>query len=436
VFTNEQQETVWGPRALIRQWVFKPMRRLGLTGQVLANRIGRRTDWFLYQLTLRRIINTLTAAAQYFLKHERAAALPVFVIIDISPLCNLHCTVCLHAYPNGNPDLEKQEFHGRQLMSVEQYRRIIDQIKDYSIGVLLYYIGDPIVPPDLERLCAVTHEAGLVSHVSTNFSLPLSAERIRRLVTSGLTHLTVCVDGLAQETYARTRVGGRLDRVMGNLERVCACRRALRRRYPRVEVQYIKYRHNLDQLEEARRTFYALGVDQVHHLWGWLHNYTDRDPGKFSVFGPQRNAWRPRCHWTHLFTLVKYDGDVLPCCAFRLGHQYTSRDDPRAVGNVFTDRLRDVWNNAEYRRARRLACNPEAIRDDPTLAESFCDACPRLFETDFVERTCRYGSEYDYDDFYIIGPDGLPIRRRDALEQTSPRATLAPGEAGTHSDPP
>jgi hypothetical protein len=34
--------------------------------------------------------------------------------------------------------LEKQDFHAKQRMTVEQYSRIIDEIKGRSTGVLLY----------------------------------------------------------------------------------------------------------------------------------------------------------------------------------------------------------------------------------------------------------------------------------------------------------
>ena len=417
MFTNERQDTLGRTGWSIHRWLFRGMSRLGAPAHGLAVRLRRRTDWFTYNLTVRRFVNLCSAVAEWALKRETVSAWPCFVIIDISPLCNLHCTVCLHADPNGNPNLEEQDFHGGQKMTVEQFREIIDEIRDHALGVLLYYIGDPLVHPDLEAMCGIAYEAGLVSHVSTNFSVPLSDARIRRLVTCGLSHLTVCVDGLSQGKYQRTRVGGRIDRVVNNLRRVCAVRRALRRSLPRIEVQYIKYQHNLDELVEARRMFMALGVDQLHELWGWLHNYTDRDPGQYTVFEPRPSRWLPHCHWTHLFTLIKYNGDVIPCCAFRLGHQYARGEDPRAVGNVFTTPFRQVWNSPEYRRVRRLVCDPEAIRSNPSLADTFCDACPRLFESDYQERTCRYGSEYTFEQFYTIGANGRP-RRRDCLAPT------------------
>jgi MoaA/NifB/PqqE/SkfB family radical SAM enzyme len=265
VFSESHPETTKARRGLWGAFV-RASRLLGPRVGGLARSTKRRLDWFTNNLTARKLMNMRAAAEAFVLKRERLTSLPVFVRIDISPLCNLSCTICVHADPNENPALEKQEFHRSQRMTVEQYRRIVDEIKGRSTGVSLYYLGDPLVHPGLDKMCTIAHDAGLNVHYSTNFSFRLSDQRIRRIVTSGLTHLTVCVDGLSQEKYELTRVGGRVDLVISNLRRVCQYREESGRRGPYVEVQYIKYQHNLNELEEARRLFLGFGVDQVYEL--------------------------------------------------------------------------------------------------------------------------------------------------------------------------
>ncbi|HUN82650.1 MAG TPA: radical SAM protein, partial [Phycisphaerae bacterium] len=180
--------------------------------RVLVLGLRRRRGWFLEGMTFRRALNLLTGGAQWALKNQHMYAFPTAVKIDISPMCNLSCTVCVHADPNGDPALEKQEFHPQHRMSVEQYRKIIKQIRGRSSAVSLYYVGDPLVHPDMDEMCSIAKDAGLNVHISTNFSFDLTDARIKRIVTSGLTHLSVCVDGLSQEKYEMTRVGGRIDR--------------------------------------------------------------------------------------------------------------------------------------------------------------------------------------------------------------------------------
>jgi MoaA/NifB/PqqE/SkfB family radical SAM enzyme len=370
----------------------------------------RRQGWFLENLTIRKAVNMAVTGVQFALKSERLSTVPVAVKIDISPMCNLSCTVCVHADPNGNPGLEKQHFDPKHRMSVAQYRRIIDRIKGRASAVSLYYLGDPLVHPDMDEMSRIAREAGLNVHISTNFSFALTDARIKRIVHSGLTHMSVCVDGLSQEKYEMTRVGGRIDRVLHNLERVCHFRNEAGMTYPRVEVQYIKFQHNVDELEPARERLTKIGIDQFTDFWGGLGNYTDGDPDLFDVHAPLEPKAMPRCYWPYSSIVVKYNGDVIPCCSFRLGMQYTKEDDARVFGNVFKTSLTKIWNNRHYREARRLASNPLAVDDDPSLTKHFCYACPALFSTT-IDRNIRLANKHRHEDLYDMGPDGRPIRK-------------------------
>lgn len=385
----------------------------------------RREGWFLENLTIRKAANMAMTAGQFAVKSERMRTLPVVVKIDISPSCNLSCTVCVHADPNGNSALEKQDFDPKHRMSVDQFRRIVDQIRGRTTAVSLYYIGDPLVHPNLDEMCGIAYNAGLNVHISTNFSFALTDARIRRIVESGLTHLSVCVDGLSQEKYQLTRVGGKIDRVLDNLKRICKVRDEMHRTYPKVEVQYIKFQHNVDELEAARKLVKSYGVDQVTDFWGSLNNYTDFDPDVISVIEPNKNNKLPQCFWPHSSMVVKYNGDVIPCCNFRIGQQYTDVDDARVLGNIFETSLDEVWNNQQFRDARRLVSNPELAKTEPRLKEHFCYSCPVIFKTT-EPQVSRNASRHRHEDIYEMGADGRPIRK-------APELTGLPDRRGTVS---
>jgi MoaA/NifB/PqqE/SkfB family radical SAM enzyme len=340
----------------------------------------RREGWVLEQPTVRKWANLGLAVVEFTFKQERMRAWPVVVKIDISPLCNLRCTVCVHAKPDGLDFLEKQYFHSGQRMSVESYRRIIDEIKGKSSAVSLYYLGDPLVHPDLDTMCRIAYDARLNVHISTNFSFRLTDERIQNLLKSGVTHLTVCVDGLSQEKYEQTRVGGRIELVISNLKRLCGFKRELGLHYPKIEVQYIAFEHNVDELEQARRLFRELKVDKVSVLYGSTDNWASRVPERYSVYGGKENKLLPQCLWPHFFMLVKYDGDVIPCCSHRLSEQYSRTDDSHAVGNVFQTSIREIWNSDRYRQMRRLVSNPAKGASEAGAEQSFCYGCGKVYQ--------------------------------------------------------
>ncbi len=277
-------------------------------------------------------------------------------------------------------------------MNIGQFRRIIDEVSGYTCAVSLYYLGDPLMHPDLEAICRTARDGGLNVHVSSNFSFSLSDGKIRSLLTSGITHLTVCVDGLTQENYARTRIGGRIDRVLDNLERVTKFRTEMELTYPHIEVQYIKFRHNKHEIKDALTIFQTLRVEQVTTFWGAVHNYTDLDPGKYRVFDPLPGGFFPRCWWPYMSMLIRYDGDVIPCCWHRLGEQYIEGGDKRSIGSVFKDGVAAVWNSPAYRRTRRLVASPQAAAMRGEADGHFCEACPRLYKTD---QRWRSGRDYE-----------------------------------------
>lgn len=374
--------------------------------------IRRRKAWLLDGLSFGRLLAGARAAAGFAMRRERAPVLPLVLKIDVSPLCNLRCTICVHADPEGDHLLEEQHFTKDMRMSPERYGRILDEVKGKTAAISMFYLGDPLAHPRIVELCRMTAAAGINSHITSNFSFRLSDEKLHELVTSGLTHLTVGVDGLTQENYQRTRVGGDIELVLRNLERVCALRKEARSKYPRIEVQYIKFRHNEHEWEEALRRFAAMGVDQVSSFWGDWGNYTEEPitPDDSRTVPPRRGKLLPRCLWPYFAMVVKYDGDVVPCCQHRLGTQYQrAKGRSRALGNVFETSVAEVWNSEPYRAARRLATDPTVVEREPELKEHFCHACPVLF--DVLEELETYSPrDHAFEDYYRLDERGRPVR--------------------------
>jgi MoaA/NifB/PqqE/SkfB family radical SAM enzyme len=346
-------------------------------GRDLLN-VLRRQSWFTDGLTPAKAHNLLLAVSSWVGKTEDVHGLPPTIKIDISPVCNLSCTVCVHAQPHDRPELLSQRFEASHRMTMGQFKSLISQVEGVACAVTLHYLGDPLTHPDLDQMCRVARDAHLNVHWSSNFSFKLTDERIRNILTSGVSHLTACVDGFSQETYERSRVGGRLSLVLSNLERLCRFKKQLGLTYPKIEVQYLCYRHNLAERASAQAFFDDVGVDLVTYAWGDVTNYVDL--ARNDTLGPLGPSALPKCTWPYLSLVVKYNGDVIPCCVHRLGPQYAEGGEPRAIGNVFASSLSEVWRSQGYRRARRMVSSPEGA-SEPGAREHFCHGCVRIYET-------------------------------------------------------
>src|SRR4051812_1228198 len=138
------------------------------TGHVpmMLNNVRRRRTWFLDGVSPGQLANLGVAGAQFAAPAERMRAWPVLVKVDISPLGNLRCTYCVHATPgeNSDPALGRQVFRRSQQMTAAQFGRIADQIAGRTMAVALYYLGDPLMHPELNAICAIAADRGLNSH--------------------------------------------------------------------------------------------------------------------------------------------------------------------------------------------------------------------------------------------------------------------------------
>ena len=133
---------------------------------------------------------------------------------------------------------------------------------------------------------------------------------------------------MQQDRYERTRVGGNIELVLGNLERVLRVRKALGLWKPSIEVQFIKYQHNIDEVDAAAEWCRSRGVDQFTEYWGNLHNYADLDPSRYRTDDALEGQLFPRCAWPWFAMQVKYDGDVIPCCYHRVSEHTALAETP------------------------------------------------------------------------------------------------------------
>lgn len=180
----------------------------------LKDDVRRRSDRLLDNITVKKSLSIFHACIASTFKMRRLLSYPPTLKIDISPLCNLHCTACIHARPHDNETfaetLRKQIFSSEQRMLLDHFRNIIDEVKGKICWIGLYYLGDPFMHPDVIEMCHTAFNSGINVHISSNFSFSFSDSKIENIVRSGLTHLTICVDGLSQEAYEKTRRGGKL----------------------------------------------------------------------------------------------------------------------------------------------------------------------------------------------------------------------------------
>ena len=67
-----------------------------------------------------------------------------------------------------------------------EFERLMEEVGDYVFFMDFFNWGEPLLNKHIEELIASASRRGISTTISTNLSLPLSDDRIRKLIQSGL----------------------------------------------------------------------------------------------------------------------------------------------------------------------------------------------------------------------------------------------------------
>jgi MoaA/NifB/PqqE/SkfB family radical SAM enzyme len=325
--------------------------------------IGKEVSFsqLLKSLTLRRVWNTAQILVSFFLsaiaKKNFVWGVPPILTIEPTNVCNLRCPLCV----TGNGSMERA--YGR--MDFPTYKRLIDELADRAIYVVLFHQGEPYLNRQFNEFVAYAKQRRLYVTTSTNAHY-FDTKTAEAAVRSGLDTIIISVDGATQETYSQYRVGGSLEKVLQGTRNLVAAKKRLQSKTPFIYLQFIVMKHNEHELEAMRELARELGVDhflqktvQVETLEEareWLpenerlrrYHLTEDD---FTV----KHGGKGACPRPWLTTLVNWDGSVVPCCFDKNGSHITG--DMRTAGSFAA-----VWKSEQYSGFRhKLLTNRQAI---------------------------------------------------------------------------
>ncbi|MDE7065765.1 MAG: 12,18-didecarboxysiroheme deacetylase [Desulfovibrionaceae bacterium] len=108
------------------------------------------------------------------------------VVWNMTRRCNLKC---VHCYAQALDE------HGRDDISTEQAKTMIDDLAAYGAPVMLFSGGEPLVRQDLTELAKHATLKGMRAVISTNGTL-ITREKARELKEVGLSYVGISLDGL------------------------------------------------------------------------------------------------------------------------------------------------------------------------------------------------------------------------------------------------
>lgn len=294
---------------------------------------------------------------------------PYFTQIEPTTRCNLVCKFC----PREGSPIKGED------LSFGTFKKTVDS-NPWLMAVLLQGLGEPLLHPGIEDMIRYGRSKGKYMGICTN-GMGLSADRIDRLISSGLNYLAISVDG-TDAAFEAMRGGAPFNLLLENLSEIRkrANGKCLTAFWMRLS------RENLDQVIPVLQLARDFGVEHIHFQdLQYKHGPKDLRPLSLSSTPNGRKKWdllalarrqaakagivstldpvdrhekRTHCKWPWEGAYVDCWGDVWPCCV--------AWGMDSALGNLNTKPFADIWKGAQYRRFRIALKDgplPEICRD-------------------------------------------------------------------------
>lgn len=313
------------------------------------------------KLTPKRMTNLWLSRIEGMQGRTKLYSLPIRLTVEASNACNLGCPACFTGLGETNG-------RRKSLMTMELYRRLLDELGDYLFEMEFYSWGEPLLSKFIFEMIGEATAKGISTTISSNFSIPWNEEKSERLVRSGLHRLGVSLDGATQERYEIYRRKGNIETVLRNCRMVAEAKRKLGSSTPHMIWEFHVFKHNVEDIELAKQLAAEIGMD-IAVSKGWQTGEEWDNGGQYNFFS---QAIPFPCLFLWHYGVVNTDGGVAPCC----GSFYPEDDMGKLSiepGELGATTFREVWNGERFQTARRLFSS----RTGPTeVKKSICYECP------------------------------------------------------------
>jgi radical SAM protein with 4Fe4S-binding SPASM domain len=322
-----------------------------LTNPTITQNINER----IYEILYKQNPDKAHRFKEYRRTFDRAAFLdteldfPIHLIIEAIYACNYRCPQCFLGISEF-----KKKFGGQGLMSMERFKRIVDEAEQYHTpSMLLNGVNEPLLDDHLIERMQYARDHGFIDiHLHTNGEL-LTEEICHQLIDSGCTRLMVSLDAFSPETFSKIRVGGDYNKVLEKIEMFLDIRRQRQAELPVFRVSMVRQKAN----EHEIQAFVDYWVPRADYVY--LQTYQEliqTRPYNYYSNAPDEIPPDFRCEQPWYAMFIRPRGDALPCCSFM--NYYLK------MGNIFESSIHEVWHAAPYREMRALHQRGEYYKND------------------------------------------------------------------------
>jgi MoaA/NifB/PqqE/SkfB family radical SAM enzyme len=176
---------------------------------------------------------------------------PRSVQFEVTTACNLDCPLCFtHVHARAS-----------RFLDADHFDRFLESARGRLSFVNFHIQGEPLLHPRLFEMVARCTRAGVRTGFATNGML--LDRHLAEVFESGLSHLTVAIDGCTREDYDLYRHGGDFDHVVSNTRQVVAEKQRRGSQSPTLRIQTIMFPYNEDKEPEILAFLRSFGADEI-----------------------------------------------------------------------------------------------------------------------------------------------------------------------------
>lgn len=328
------------------------------------------------------------------------------VAFKITYACNLNCYMC-----NQRNETHKDKKHHNANLDIKAAKNVIDQVEKYKPQIYIWG-GEPLIYPDLDELLEYTNEKKLTTCITTNGTL--LHKHVESIVMNKVAEIAVSLDGPKEVHESIRSCKGIFDDIIRGLEMLKEYKKSHHAVLPIVDLHIVITALNHSMLYDfvkwineqklCRRIrlqypmFYTQDMcnqfgKHVEDVFGvkdgksWTYfsgEYSQLDievlkenlrkikrdfnniiiyPNEVDTeiwFTKPEYSFRDKCKSAYNRINIEPNGDVVTCT-----------DYPETkYGNIFEDRLENLFNNQLINQHRKKLCNnPKGI----------CSRCSYLY---------------------------------------------------------
>jgi pyrroloquinoline quinone biosynthesis protein E len=332
-------------------------------------------------------------------RSARTAGPPLWLLLELTYRCPLHCVFCYNPtdFANTGPEL-----------ATADWIRVLREARALGAVQLGLSGGEPLARDDLEEIVAEAHALGFYINLITS-GVGMTEPRIRALKAAGLDHIQLSFQDSTREMndfLSSTRTFELKAKVAGLIRA---------HDYPMV-LNVVLHRLNIDHVGEILVMAERMGAQYVelantqYYGWAWLNReqllprraqleraeaatraFRERVGGEMQIYFvvPDYFETRPKACMSGLgsvFLAIAPDGTALPCHAARM---LPGLELP----NVREADIRAIWYDSQaFNRFRGDAWMKEPCRSCPEKVKDFggcrCQAYLLTGDADNADPVC------------------------------------------------